>query len=275
MGAVRRSLAGLLFGVAFAFASLAVSGLMLQRAAFSPDGTGGRAESILQDDEVRLEAVRVVSDATADQMYPGDPTSAALARQNVATVASLPAGAALFAEMLSDVHAVLIGDVGGPVVVPPAQLVQITRDERAAVLPPLRVEVPRIGALATTDAVLGWSIPFAGVVAVVFFVLCLLARPERGALFRSLGIGLVVLAALSIVFGYVIPLFLPPVLDESPWARVPSLVAADRVRRVVAGAFLLTAIGALLFAASTRMGRRKRWSTPVSTYRYREERNWS
>lgn len=275
MVAVRRSLAGLLFGIAFAFASVAISGLLLQRAAFSPEGTGGRAEAILQDDEVQLEAVRVVSDATADQMYPGDPTSAAVVRQNVATVASLPAGAPLFADMLSDVHAVLIGDVDGPVVVPPAQLVEITRDERAATLPPLRVEVPRVGVLATTDALLGWLVPLAAVVAVVFSVLCFLARPERGALLRSLGIGLVVLAALSIVFGYVIPAYLPPVLDESPWVRVPSLVADARLGRVLAGAFLLAAIGLALFAASTRMGRSKRWSTPVSTYRYREERSWS
>lgn len=275
MVAVRRSLAGLLFGIAFAFASLAISGLLLQRAAFSPEGTGVRAEAILQDDEVQLEAVRVVSDATADQMYPGDPTSAAVVRQNVATVASLPAGAPLFADMLSDVHAVLIGDVDGPVVVPPAQLVEITRDERAAALPPLRVEVPRVGVLATTDALLGWLVPLAAVVAVVFSVLCFLARPERGALLRSLGIGLVVLAALSIVFGYVIPAYLPPVLDESPWVRVPSLVAEARLGRVLAGAFLLAAIGLALFAASTRMGRSKRWSTPVSTYRYREERSWS
>ena len=35
-GAVRRSLAGLLFGVAFSFACLAVSGFLLERTAFSP-----------------------------------------------------------------------------------------------------------------------------------------------------------------------------------------------------------------------------------------------
>ncbi len=275
MGAVRRSFAGLLFGIAFAFASLAMSGFLLQRAAFSPEGTGGRAESILQDEEVQLESVRVVADATADQMYPGDPTAAAIVRQNVATVAALPAGAPLYADMLADVHSVLIGRDDAPVVVEPSQLVQITRDERAAALPPLQIDVPRVGALATTRSILGWLVPVSAVLAVVFFVLCFLARPERGALFRSLGIGLVVLAALSIVFGYVIPTFLPPVLDDSPWVRVPALVADSRLGRVLAGAFVLAAIGLVLFVASTRMGRSRRWSTPVSTYRYREERSWS
>jgi len=38
---------------------------------------------------------------------------------------------------------------------------------------------------------------------------------------------------------------------------------------------LLTGGGLALFVLSSRIGRSRRWSTPVSTYRYREERNWS
>lgn len=272
---MRRSLAGLLFGVAFAFACVAVSGFLLQRTAFSPSRTAGEAVSILQDEEVQREAINAVANATADQMYPGDPTNATIIRQNIATVATLPAGAPLFGPMLADVHAVLIGDIEGPVVVPPEQLVQITRDERAAVLPPLQVEVPRLGVLATTDAILGWLVPISAVVAIVFFVLCFLARPERPALFRTLGIGLVALAALAILFSYVIPKYLPPVLDDSPWAHTPAIMADASLGLTLFAAFVLTAAGLGLFVASTRMGRGRRWSTPVSTYRYREERSWS
>ncbi len=118
-GSVRRSFAGLLFGVAFAFACLAISGFLLHRTAFSPSRTGGEAASILQDEEVQREAIAAVADATADQMYPGDPTGAALVRQNITIVASTPAGAPLFGQMLADAHAVLIGDLAGPVVVTP------------------------------------------------------------------------------------------------------------------------------------------------------------
>lgn len=272
---MRRSLAGLLFGVAFAFACLAISGFLMHRTAFSPDRTSGEAESILQDVDVQREVVSVVANATADQMYPGDPTGAAIVRQNIATVASLPAGAPLFGQMLSDAHAVLIGDLAGPVVVPPEQLVQITRDERAATLPPLQVTVPRLGVLSTVDGVLGWLVPVSAVLAVVFFVLCFLARPERAALIRTLGIGLVALAALAILFSYVIPKYLPPVLDESPWAHTPALMADASLGLTMFAAFVLAAAGLVLFLASTRMGRSRRWSTPVSTYRYREERSWS
>ena len=274
-GAVRRSLAGLLFGVAFSFACLAVSGFLLERTAFSPGRTPGEAESVLRDQVLQQEVVKVVADATADQMYPGDPTGAAIIRQNVAIVASLPAGAELFGSMLRDVHAVLIGDQDGPVVVPPDQLVQITRDERAAALPALSIEVPKVTVLAVSSGVLGWLVPLSGIVAVVFFVLTYLARPARGALFRTLGIGLVALAALSIVFAYVLPKYLPPVLDDSAWARTPALMADASLGLTMFAAFVFASVGLALFLASTRMGRSRRWSTPVSTYRYREERSWS
>jgi hypothetical protein len=241
----------------------------------SPSRTADAAETVLADEAIQREAVRVVADATADQMYPGDPTGSAIIRQNIAIVASLPLGAEIYGPMLEDIHAVLIGQQDGPVTVSPDQLVQITRDERAAVLPPLAVVVPRLGVLATIDGVLGWIVPLSGVAALVFFVLCFLARPERAALFRTLGIGLVALAALVIIFSYLIPKFLPPVLDESPWARLPSRLADDALGRTLFAAFVLAGAGIMLFLASTRMGRSKRWSTPVSTYRYRDERSWS
>ena len=144
----------------------------------------------MKDAVLQQEVVKVVADATADQMYPGDPTGAAIIRQNVAIVASLPAGAELFGQMLRDAHAVLIGDQDGPVVVPPEQLVQITRDERASSLPALSIEVPKVTVLDVASGVLGWLVPLSGIVAVVCYVLTFLARPERGALFRTLGIGL-------------------------------------------------------------------------------------
>jgi hypothetical protein len=274
-GFVRRSFAGLLFGVAFAFACLAISGFLLHRTAFSPERTATNAESILHDDDVRFEAVKVVADATADQMYPGDPTGSAIIRQNIALVAANPIGAPLFGKMLEDVHAVIIGDMEGPVVVSPDDLVQITRDERAAALPPLQITVPTLATLSRTDGVLGWLVPVSGVAAIVFFVLCFLARPERAALFRTLGIGLVALAALAIIFSYVLPKFVPPLLDESAWVRVPALMADAGIGLTLFLAFVFAAAGLALFAASTRMGRSRRWSTPVSTYRYREERSWS
>ena len=58
-------------------------------------------------------------------------------------------------------------------------------------------------------------------------------------------------------------------------AEVAKLMADAGLGLTLFAAFVLAGAGLALFMASTRMGRSRRWSTPVSTYRYREERSWS
>jgi hypothetical protein len=272
---VRRSLAGLLFGLAFACTCLALSGLLLERTAFSADNVGDSAYAVLQDSTLQAEVVRAISAATATQIYPTDAAAAATITENIGIVASTEAGSELLADVLRDAHARVIGDSDEPVVISPDQLVQIVRDQRAVTLPPLTLEVPKVGALSVTASVLGWLVPVSGIAAIVFFVLCFLARPEKAALVRTLGLGLLVLAASLILFGYVVPRFVPTLLDDSPWARIGPAMADDSITLVLGVAVVLVAAGLALFTMSNRMGRTRRWSTPVSTYRYREERRWS
>lgn len=272
---MRRSIAGLLFGIAFACASLAISGFMLQRTAFSPDATANAAEVVLGDSVIQREFVRLISDASAAQMYPGDPAAAAIVRQNVAVVADTKPGAMLLATVMQDAHERLIGRNDDPVQITPAQLVEVVRDERAAALPAVTLPVPRIGVLAIIDDVLRWLVPISAIAAIVLFALCFLAHPEKAALFRTLGIGLGVLAAMLVIFAYLVPRFVPPLLDDSAWARIPPRLADDAFPLILGAALVLAGAGLALFVGSTRMGRTRRWSTPVSTYRYREERSWS
>lgn len=275
MTPVRRSLAGLLFGLAFACACLALSGLLLERTAFSADNVGDSAFAVLQDSTLQAEVVRAISAGTATQIYPTDAAAAATITENIGIVASTEAGSELLADVLRDAHARVIGDSDEPVVISPAQLVQIVRDERAATLTPLTLDVPKVGALSLVSSVLGWLVPISGIAAIVFFVLCFLARPEKAALVRTLGLGLLVLAASLILFGYVLPRFVPTLLDDSPWARIGPAMADDSIALILGVAVVLVAAGLALFTMSNRMGRTRRWSTPVSTYRYREERRWS
>lgn len=275
MSAVRRSIAGLLFGIAFAFACVAISGFMLQRTAFDPDASATSADVVLGDSVIRSELVDLISDATAAQMYPGDPVAAAQVRQTVEFVAGTKPGAELMADIVRDVHERLIGRSDDPVQITPEQLVEVVRDQRAASLPPVTLPVPRIAALAAADDVLRWLVPLSAIVSAVFFVLCFFAHPEKAALFRTLGIGLCVLAAMLVIFAYVVPRFVPPLLDDSAWARMPPRLADDSLPLTVGAALVLLGAGLGLFVSSNRMGRSRRWSTPVSTYRYREERRWS
>jgi hypothetical protein len=274
-GGVRRSLAGVLFGIAFACACVSISGFLLERTAFSPANTFDSADVVLDDDVVRAELVRTVATATVAQMSGGDAGQAAVINSNIELVASTTAGSEILAQVLRDSHARLVGQSDLPVQITPAQLVEVTRDERAAVLPAVTIDVPRVAALAAADDVLDWLVPISGLTAIVLLLLCLLAHPERPALVRSLGIGLMVLAGLTVAFGWLVPAFVPPLLSDNPWARIPSSLAAGTMPIVLGLALLLAGLGLGLFALASRLGHRRRWSTPVSTYRYRDERTWS
>jgi len=268
---VRRSFAGLFFGAAFVCACLALSGFLLNRTVFSPGNTRDAAAVVMGDSTIRAEVVRIIADATATQLNrsPADVTAV------VEQVTSTKAGAKLLAGLLADAHAHLIGDSTTPVIITSQQLVDVVRDERAAVVSPVVIDVPKVTALSAAKGVVGWLVPLSGIGIIVFLVLCFLAHPERAALVRTLGLGLVVLAALVALFGYVVPKFLPTALSDSVWARIPSRLADDGATMIVILSLLLAAAGLALFASSARMGRSRRWSTPISTYRYREERRWS
>ena len=277
-GRVRRSFAGLFFGVAFLCACLSISGFLLQRTAFSPDNTRDAAGVVLGDTAVKREVIRIVVDATTEALADpatGSPLTRAQVNDIVIQVVEHPEGAALLGDLLGDAHARLIGASDEPVQITGPQLVQIVRDERAAVLPPVTIDVPELGVLATARTVTDWVVPIAAIAAVVFLLLCFLAHPERSAMLRTLGLGLVVLAALVLVFGYVLPKVVPPLLTDSRWAGVAPPLADDALGFLIGLAVVLVAAGLALFAGSARMGRNRRWSTPVSTYRYREERSWS
>jgi len=269
MSAVRRSFAGLFFGAAFVCACLALSGFLLNRTIFTPANSRDAAPSVMADTTIRDEIVREIAVKTA----PGlgrDPTD------TLRQVTSVKDGARLFGDALADAHAYLIGDSDSPAIITPAQLVTIVRDERAADLQPVVLDdLRKITALSVGKDIVGWMVPLSLIGVVVFLILCFLAHPERAALVRTLGLGLIVLAALVGLFGYVVPKFLPTALSDSVWARIPTRLADDGAVTTVISALVLAILGLARFASSARMGRSRRWSTPVSTYRYREERRWS
>ncbi|MFZ4721345.1 MAG: hypothetical protein ACOYMR_18105 [Ilumatobacteraceae bacterium] len=276
---MRRTLAGLLFGLAYLCASLTVAGFLLQRTAFDPGYTADHADVVLDDPQIQAELVNVIAGSLAAQAQAAGLTDPSLTEQalrdRVTLVAGTAPGAALMADIIHDVHAVLIGEQEGPVVITPEQLVDATQNQAAAVAQPIEVPVETVGALDVADGVLGWLVPIAAIATLALVVLGLAAHPERSALFRSLGLGLLVLALLAALLGYVVPKFLVPVLSDSPWARIPATLADDSLPLLVALDLLLVGGALALLAGTGIMRRRKRWSTPVNTYRYQEERRWS
>jgi hypothetical protein len=267
--------------MAFTCACLAICGWVLQRTAFSPSNTEDSAKIVLDDSALEAALIDAIADAAAPQLppFPGapdrPPTPDEVAQYIEANVLNTSAGAELVAGILRDAHAKLIGDSEENPVITSAQMVQITRYEAAAAVPPVELPVPRVGSLAVAKDVTSWLVPVMALATVVFLVLCFLAHPEKAVLVRTLGLGLLVLAALILVFGYVVPKLVPTLLTDSVWARIPPRLADQALPITIGAVLLLTGGGLALFVASSRMGRGRRWSTPISTYRYREERSWS
>lgn len=268
---VRRTLAGLIFGVAYVCASVAIGGWLLQRSAFDPNRTGDLAGVVLQDSRVKDEISDTIAKAVAEQRGL-DETAV---RQTIATVADTPQGAALFSKVLHDAHARMIGQLKGPVRITGDQMVQVVRNQVVADMPGVTLPVPRVSALDHIRRVLRWTIPFGALFAIGFFVIGFMLHPNRSALVHSLGYGLVLLALLIALLGYVVPRFVLPSLSTSFWADVPARIANDSLPLVITLALLLGAGGLMLLVGTGLLRRRRRWNSPVSTYRYREERSWN
>ncbi len=276
---MRRTLAGLLFGLAYACAGLTIAGFLLQRTAFDPDRSADAADVVLQDEAIKAELVTLISDAVSSQLgplAPNDPTlTDAAVRTRVEQVASTSAGADLLAEIIHDSHAHLIGQQTEPVTITPQQLVDATQMQAAAELPALTLDVPTVGALNFTRTALKWILPITAIATLALVALGLAAHPERGALFKSLGLGLLLLAVMVALFGYIVPKWVIPSLSDSPWAGLPAALADDSLGLLVALELLLVGGALALLAGTGAMRRRQRWSTPVNTYRYQDERRWS
>jgi hypothetical protein len=281
---VRRTLAGLLFGVAYVCASLAIGGWLLQRTAFSPSRTSGVAKSVLEDPKIRTEIVDLIAGAAAtklqEQIPAGQaaPTSAEIKATVTGYLTSPATSAAMASEMakiLHDAHAHLIGEQEAPVQITDTQVRDIVRTDAVIGMAPITLPVPKVAALSVARQVLTWLVPIAAIAALVLGLLGLTTHPDRPALLRSLGFGMLLLAVLITLLGYVVPRFAIEAINKSPWARVPGKIADDALPLILALDFVLIGGGVALLVGSGLVRRRRRWSSPVSTYRYREERNWS
>ncbi|MEO5725080.1 MAG: hypothetical protein ABIQ39_11645 [Ilumatobacteraceae bacterium] len=271
---MRRTLAGLLFGLAYLCASLAIGGWLLQRSAFSPDRSRDAADAVLADGPIRAQVVNLIADATAPQL--GAPPAAVSAQINglLTSPATAQAMSLEMASIIHDAHAHLIGQQKAPVQITADQMRNIVRSDAVSSLPPITLPVPEIGALSFIRQLLTWLVPAAAIAAVLLGIVALTTHPERSVLVRSLGFGLLLLAVLIALIGYVVPKFVVSTFSSNAWARIPALLANDTLPLVIALDVVLVGVGLALLIGSGLLRRRQRWSAPVSTYRYNEERRW-
>jgi hypothetical protein len=278
MVVVRRSLAGLLFGFASIFASLALSGFWLQFTAFSPDHTRSTAKAVLGDSDIKNEIARLIANTTVTQINASTGTAGIdpePIRLTVYDNLRTTEGSALLADVVADAHAKLIGASDDPVEITPEQMVPLVGNEIAMNAPTIVLPVEEVGALSVMREVLHWLVPVAAGLAAVMLILGFFTHPEKAELLRSLGILLLGMALLLLVIGYVVPTLVVPLLTDNVWVGAVPRLAADSVPLLLGLTLLLVGGGVGCLAGASASRRRDRWSQPIRRTSYREERRWS
>lgn len=268
---VQRNLSGLLFLVAGVMVSIALGAWWLQRTAFTPDVSSGRAAAVMQNDQIRAEITAVVTAASVGAV---DTDPAELARF-VDRVISSPPGGAVTAEIVADAHARLIGERQDPVRISGAQMVEIVRTQAVGDLAPVTLPVPEVAAFRVLGNTLGWVAAVSLVIGALAFLLGVIVRPERADVLRGLAEWLLAMAVSLLVFGLLVPVFLIPAIDDSTWTGAIPRIALRQLPLLIGGSAVFVALGLFLLVRSLNAGRRKQWSTPLAVSRYREDRSWS
>ena len=273
---MRRSLAGLLFGLAAIVGSLAVSGFWMQYTAFSPDHTKSAAHAVLADNDIKAAVAKGIAEATTPLLNtdPAHPVTANEVQAIVIAGAGTAQGSNLLAQVVADAHARLIGASNKPVQITAAEMVPLVGNELAATVPTVTLDVPKVTALSVMRQVLKWLVPIAGGVAILLILLGFAAHPERAELLRSLGFLLLGMALLLAIIGYVVPALVLPLFSKNVWVGALPRLARDSLPLLAGLVFVLVGIGLGCLAAAGATRRRDRWSQPIRT-RYNDQRSWS
>ncbi len=267
---MRRSFAGVLLALGVLALGVAISGWFLQRSTLDPPRAGENASAIVADPQIRHEISSRVATVTAKVMKVDTMTVEAI----VSSVADHPRSGPLFAKLVTDAQAHLIGVRERPVVLTNDQLAGIVRTQVVGTLPQTIVPVPYSSTLDLARQIVRWAVPGAALVGLILVLLALSTRPDRSTVARGLGVGLVGVGALTGIFGYLVPRFLVAFVSDSVWARIPARLAdADRAK-VIAIVGVSFAVSVALLASAGMLRRERRWSAPVNMGRYSEQRGW-
>lgn len=268
---VRRSLGGLILLASGVFFAVAISVFWLDRVAFTPEVDTDATYAIMGDEDIRLQLSSVVAGATASELG----MSSNDLRDFVLSITRIRDGATEMRQFTADAHSRIIGDRDEPVDITPAEQVQITRTERAAVLPAIRLPVEEVTAMRVIGSVTTWTWLISFGLGVLTLLLGIVLRPERGEFTFALGAGCALTGALIFVNGYLVPGFVFPSISDDTWMGVFSQLAKHRLPATLIGTLAFIAVGAASILLTGGRRQRRQRSTPLATTRYREQRRWS
>lgn len=268
---MRRGVAGLLFLVAAVCLAVAGAGWFLQHVAFDTSRSADLADVILEDEAIRAEIAAVTAEATASTL--GLPVDQV--REQVDSLAQTRAGAALMRDIVRDAHARLIGVRDEPVRITGLQLVELTRDQRAADVPPVVLPVEQLTVLDVTRRTLDWLVPIAAIAGAAALLLGLLAHPRRSDAVFGIGAFCILAGVAVVLLGYVLPAHVLPLASDDTWMAVVPAVARDALAVVLVVGVVLVGGGVALMLAAAAARRRRLWSAPISPHRWGDQHRWS
>ena len=268
---MRRSLAGILLIISTVLFAASISAWWFQRVAFTPSADTDSALAILGDKEIREQIATIIASTTA----PETGQSPTELKEFIQDIARIPAGAALMADFVSEGHQRLIGEHPEPVRIDAQHQVQIVRDERVGEMPPITLPIQEAGALSVVDQVAGWIALGGAVGGLIVLIAGVIMRPERGEFTQALAIGLVALAIMIVLFGYIVPAAVLPALSDSSWMGVFPRLANDSLMATLGIAVVSLIVAAAITLGTTSVRQRRQWSTPLAVGRYRDDRSWS
>src|SRR5262249_30681993 len=162
-------------------------------------------------------------------------------------------------QIISDAHAKLIGERTAPVEITGAELVQLTRNEAVAGLPPVVLPVEEVGALSTTRQTLGWAVPIAAIVGAVALVLGLIAHPSKADAVFGIGTFCILAGFVAFALGYLAPVYAVPHLTDNVWAAAIPAIARYALPLVLVTSIVLVAGGLALMIGAAAARCRKAW----------------
>ncbi len=269
---VQRSLSGILFLVAAICLGLAAGLWWMKFSVLSPNDTTGATHAILSDDEIRGEVTTVVSAATAGILETDQRELAGF----VDGIISSRAGAAVTGGLIRDAHARSIGMDPDPVRISGDQMAQIVRDERVAILEPVTLPVPEITVLRMLRSSIGWITLGLLAIGAISTLAGIVVRPERFDIARGLSELAMAIGASLILFGYLMPVFVLPALNDTTWSTAVARLALRTLPLVLVVSMILIGAGGLWWLANRGSGpRRPSWNTSSRSQTYQPVSRWS
>lgn len=265
----------MLFACALLCAGIALGSWMLERAGFDPARSAAAGLIVVTNDGIRNEIATPIGNSTAALL--NQPPEVVRQQVDANLLVDDPTDPLPDAtgELVGDAHAHLLGQSDAPVEITAELMSLAVRHQIVGDLPAVEIEVPRVGIMRTVDGILGVLTPIALVATASLLVVGLIAHDARAALLRSAAFGLMFIAVMMVVFGWLIPAYALPLLDDSPWADIPRQLANDDRWWIIILAGGLVAVGVMILVSIAAAGRRRRWSTPINTARYSEQQRWS